>query len=76
MPALANEAVAVLLAYDITADDHASELEELYNVWNGYLELSPSRYLVVARKWGDGQPNRKRTIKMGTYTAAQPTQSR
>lgn len=47
---------------------HAAELEELYKVWSNYLDLSPSGYLVVARKWGeDGQPNRnKRTIKMGT----------
>ncbi|EFX83996.1 hypothetical protein DAPPUDRAFT_239205 [Daphnia pulex] len=66
LPALANDAAGVLLVYDITADDHTTELEELYNVWNNYLELSPSRYLIVARKWGDGQPNRKRTIKMGT----------
>ncbi|KAI9553179.1 hypothetical protein GHT06_021073 [Daphnia sinensis] len=66
LPALASDAVGVLLVYDITADDHVAELEELYNVWNNYLELSPSRYLVVARKWGDGQPNRKRTIKMGS----------
>jgi hypothetical protein len=67
LPALANDAAGVLLVYDITADDHTTELEELYNVWNNYLELSPSRYLIVARKWGDGQPNRKRTIKMGTF---------
>lgn len=65
LPALSNDAVGVLLVYDITADDHVTELEELYNVWSNYLQLNPSRYLVVARKWGDGQPNRKRTIKMG-----------
>jgi hypothetical protein len=32
LPALANDAAGVLLVYDITADDHTTELEELYNV--------------------------------------------
>lgn len=59
--------MAVLLVYDVTADAHVAELEELYNIWNNYLELNPSRYLVVARKWGDGQANKKRTIKMGNH---------
>ncbi len=51
MPALASETVAVLLMYDMGAEAHVAELEELYKVWSNYLDLSPSRYLVVARKW-------------------------
>jgi len=80
LPALASETVAVLLMYDMGAEAHVSELEELYKVWSNYLDLSPSRYLVVARKWqadgggGSGthqQPSankmnkRSNNIKMG-----------
>lgn len=62
---MVNEAIAILLIYDVTSDAQVGELEDLYKIWNSYLELNPSRYLVVARKWGDGQPNIKRTTKMG-----------
>lgn len=73
---MASETVAVLLMYDMGAEAHVAELEELYKVWSNYLDLSPSRYLVVARKWqADGgahqQPSankmnkRSNNIKMG-----------
>ena len=65
LPALASDTVAVLLIYDLTSEDHVEELEKLYQLFSGYIDLSPACYLVVARKWGGGQPNRRRTIKMG-----------
>ena len=39
------------------------------------MELSPARYLVVARKWGDKELNKnRRTIKMGTVLQQQQQQ--
>lgn len=66
LPALSADAKAVLLVYDVTDEDQVSQLEEMYQIWNNnYLRLNPSRYLIVGRKWADGQANKKRTIKMG-----------
>jgi len=62
---MATDCHAILLVCDTTKDDHVSELEEIYKKWNDIFGLGPSRYLVVARKWGDGHPGNKRTIKMG-----------
>ena len=62
---MATECHAVLFVYDAAKDDHVNELEEMYNKWIDIFGLGPSRYLVVARKWGEGQPSNKRIIKMG-----------
>ena len=41
------------------------------------MELSPARYLVVARKWGDKELNKnRRTIKMGTVLQQQQQQQK
>ena len=62
---MAAECHAVLLVYDAAKDNHVSELEEMYKKWNDIFGLGPSRYLVVARKWGGAQPSNRRIIKMG-----------
>ena len=75
-PVFANDCQAVLLVYNPLKEEHIGELEQIHGVWSSTLELSPTKYLVVAQKWKNDEPavnmneqqkqaSRSRLLKMG-----------